>query len=203
MSSRTTSMIQCLGLRICACGVLLATNGQAQAQPAAKNVLVDGPDAEGSDTDSLAPERVDTDSVAPEESDTESVALEERAVVEDGSANLEPAVETRSPEEIRNARALVQYEAERYAESARTFTELWSGFKNARYLYNIAAAHEVLQHDASAYVYFRRYLIAPDRIADRSTIALQRINALRGRAGSLRVQFSPRTDLSTTRVTVQ
>ena len=107
-----------------------------------------------------------------------------------------------SPEEIDNERALHMYGLEQYADAARAFRKLWEEYRSARYLYNAALSHEALGHYAYAYVYFRRYLIAQDRVADREATALRRVSTVKARTGVILVQFPPGTDLATARVII-
>lgn len=107
-----------------------------------------------------------------------------------------------SPEEIRDARARVLYDAELYADAARAYEALWLDYKAAKYLYNLAVAHEVLGHDAHAYVHFRRYMAAADRVADNAAVVYERLQALKARTRVLRIQFPPETDLSATSIKI-
>jgi hypothetical protein len=91
-------------------------------------------------------------------------------------------------EDARNAASLEAYRDQRYSDAMRAFEALWQDFGRVKYLYNAAISHEVLGHDAQAYVYFRRCLAHAELSADMRAEIDERLNALRRRTVLLRIQ---------------
>lgn len=96
-------------------------------------------------------------------------------------------------EDTRNAASLEAYRDQRYSDAMRGYQALWDDFGKVKYLYNAAISHEVLGHDAQAYVYFRRCQVHTELTADMLVEIDERLNALRRRTVLLRVQST--TDL--------